>query len=77
MEASIETSMSRVISSSTKGFSWEGEETPAVYRSLYDRGEETSPTMVIKQRGEETKAHLQNCFCTTRVSRNGLQLLSF
>ena len=43
MEVSIETSMSRVISPSTKGFSWEGEETPAVYRSLYDRGEETPP----------------------------------
>ena len=31
----LETSMSKVISPSTKGFSWEGEETPAVYRSLY------------------------------------------
>ena len=39
----LETSMSKVISPSTKGFSWEGEETPAVYRSLYDRGEETPP----------------------------------
>ena len=39
----LETSMIKVISPSTKGFSWEGEETPAVYRSLYDRGEETPP----------------------------------
>jgi hypothetical protein len=42
-----------------------------VYRSLYDRGEETPPlevgeesppTMVMKQRGEETKAHHKNRF---------------
>ena len=33
----------RLISPSTEIFSWEGEETPAVYRSLYDRGEETPP----------------------------------
>ena len=39
----LETSMSKVISPSTKGFSWEGEGTPAVYRSLYGRGEETPP----------------------------------
>ena len=33
----------RMISPSTESFSWEGEETPAVHRSLYDRGEETPP----------------------------------
>ena len=33
----------RVTSLSTESFSWEGKETPAVYWSLYDRGEETPP----------------------------------
>ena len=41
------TQYSRVISPSTERFSWEGEETPAVYRSLYDRGE-VSPALGLR-----------------------------
>ena len=59
---------SRVISPITERFSWGGEETPAVHRSLYDRGE-VSPAVhrSLYDRGEVSPATMVNYLQRWRI----------